>query len=56
MIEIKNPSNPKIPIPIAETFATVRYSFLDGFLRACQTRLLFMKNDFADVANFFTID
>lgn len=42
-IEIKNPIAPRIKIPIAETFAIISNSFLEGFLKACQTLLHFIK-------------
>lgn len=55
IIEIKNPNTPSIKIPIAETFVTVSNSFLEGFLRTCQTRLHLTIKDFADIKNSFTM-
>lgn len=53
--EIRNPTRPKTTIPIAETFATVVYSFLVGFFRACQTRLHLTRNCFVEVNILFAI-
>ena len=39
------PNIPSTRIPIADTLATIQYSFFDGFLRACHTLLHFKKND-----------
>jgi hypothetical protein len=55
IIEITNPIIPRIPIPIAETFAIVIYSFFVGFLKTNHTLLHFRKNDFADVISLLTI-
>ena len=49
---IIKPRIPKIPIPIAATFAIVSNSFLLGFFKMCQTRLDFRKNDFIEVNAF----
>lgn len=46
IIEIINPKSPKIPMPIAETFAVSWNSFLVGFFKTCHTLLHFNKNDF----------
>ena len=55
IIEIKKPITPNAKIPKAETLAIVSNSFLVGFFKTNQTLLHFKKNDFVDVANFFTI-
>lgn len=51
IIEIKNPNVPNAKIPIAETFATISNSFLEGFFKVCQTRLHLIKNDFDFIHN-----
>jgi hypothetical protein len=51
MIEIKNPKNPKIAIPIAETLVIVLNSTFDGFFNTSQTLLHFVKNDFVESHN-----
>lgn len=43
---ITNPITPMTAIPIAETFAIVSNSFLDGFFKVCQTLVHLTKNDF----------
>ena len=50
-----NPIAPSIAIPIAETFAIISNSFLEGFFKMCQTRLDLSKNDFVNIYAFFTI-
>jgi len=50
-IEIKNPNVPKMKTPIAETFAMVSNSFLEGFFNTDQTLLHLIVNDF----NFVSI-
>ena len=55
-IEMKNPKSPRIAIPIAETFAIVSYSFLEGFFKECQTLVHLIKNDFVDIANLLTMN
>ncbi len=47
-----NPRTPKIKIPIAETFAIVSNSFLDGFFKECHTLLHLTENDFNCISNF----
>jgi len=54
--ETKKPITPSARIPIAETFATISYSFLDGFLRTCHTLLDFKTKDFVDVNAFFMLE
>lgn len=53
--EIRNPNAPRTKIPIAETFATVSNSFLEGFFKTCQTRLHLTKNDFTEDKNSFIV-
>ncbi|KHO55411.1 MAG: hypothetical protein QT10_C0001G0015 [archaeon GW2011_AR19] len=45
---IINPINPRIKIPIAETFATFSNSSFVGFFKVCQTRTHLLKKDFID--------
>ncbi len=51
IIEIRNPSNPIIKIPIAETLDICWNSSFVGFFNVCQTLLHFNKNDFNAIAN-----
>lgn len=53
IIEIKNPRNPNIKIPTAETFAIISNSFFEGFFNASQTLLHLTINDFIAVNIFF---
>jgi len=43
--EIIKPTRPSARIPIAETLATVENSYLEGFLRMCQTLIDCVIND-----------
>lgn len=45
-IEIKNPSNPTINNPMADTFVTIFNSLIEGFLRTDHTLEHCKKNDF----------
>ena len=51
---ITNPINPINPNPIAETFATVVNSFLEGFFKSFHTLVHWLKNDL--MLNMFLIE
>lgn len=52
IIEIKNPKDPIIKIPTAETFATFKKSSREGFFRTIHTLLHFSIKDFNEVKIF----